>query len=347
MRIQNLFRKPAALLALSAPLLMTVTPAAAQQDEFAALANEAAALMHEIALLEDHHQVERLQRAFGYYIDEDMWTAAADLFTADGTYEEGGSGVYVGRDHILAFFQSKDAEGPQYGRLNDQMQLQPVVHVSPDGLHAKGRWHSFSQTAQYQEWSRWGTGVYETSYVKQDGVWKIEAMHLYTTVSTPYEDGWGKTALPISSPSTDVPPDQPPSVVYENYPAVFVAPFHYKPGDRRAGISSNPADYAASAPADATALTALLDDAQHRAGKLADGNEIENLHAVLRLLPGAQSMGPSGWHICQEGTIKLPCAASTKICERPSQSGYMVRPASSSGLMHNHMLVPADHWRCR
>ena len=44
---------------------------------------------------------------------------------------------------------------------------------------------------------------------------------------TPYEDGWEKTALPEPGPVADLPADRPPSVEYEAYPAVFVAPFHY------------------------------------------------------------------------------------------------------------------------
>jgi hypothetical protein len=45
---------------------------------------------------------------------------------------------------------------------------------------------------------------------------------------TPYADGWGRTALPITQPEKDLPPDRPPSVVPEHYPSAFIPPFHYR-----------------------------------------------------------------------------------------------------------------------
>ena len=41
-------------------------------------------------------------------------------------------------------------------------------------------------------------------------------------------DGWGRTALPITQPEKDLPPDRPPSVVPEHYPSAFIPPFHYR-----------------------------------------------------------------------------------------------------------------------
>jgi hypothetical protein len=41
----------------------------------------------------------------------------------------GGDGVYLGRERILEYFKTLGAEGPEEGVLNDQMQLQPVIHV--------------------------------------------------------------------------------------------------------------------------------------------------------------------------------------------------------------------------
>ena len=64
-------------------------------------------------------------------------------------------------------------EFPQDGKLYDQMQLQGIVDVASDGKTAKGRWHMFAQEAEHGKYARWGLGVYENDYVKQDGVWKI------------------------------------------------------------------------------------------------------------------------------------------------------------------------------
>ncbi len=86
----------------------------------------------------------------------------------------------------------------------------------------------FAQEAVHDEYARWGLGVFENEYVKEGGVWKIQALHLYTTMYTPYEEGWAKTALPNRGPSAALPPDRPPSVAYEAFPAAFVVPFHYE-----------------------------------------------------------------------------------------------------------------------
>ena len=191
------------------------------------VAARAAVLARDIERLEDENAIESLQRIYGFYTDKQLWSEAADLFASDGTIEVGRSGVYVGKERVLAYLRSQGPEFPQEGRLFDQMQLQPVIHVAPDGDTANGRWHMFAQEAVHGEYGNWGAGVYENEYVKEGGVWKIQSLHLFTTMYTPYEDGWEKTALPEPGPVADLPADRPPTVEYEAYPAVFVAPFHY------------------------------------------------------------------------------------------------------------------------
>ena len=109
-------------LALSAHIVVAQDTAA----ELQALSQEVALMQQEVGQLEAENEIENLQRIFGFYFDKNLWTEVADLFTEDATVELGGSGVYAGKAHILAYFQSFGAEGPQPGILNDQMQLQPV-----------------------------------------------------------------------------------------------------------------------------------------------------------------------------------------------------------------------------
>jgi hypothetical protein len=44
---------------------------------------------------------------------------------------------------------------------------------------------------------------------------------------TPYADGWGKTAMPNTKPEKRLPPDRPPTQVYELYPTVAKLQYHY------------------------------------------------------------------------------------------------------------------------
>ncbi|MFT5321910.1 MAG: hypothetical protein ACI934_002071, partial [Pseudohongiellaceae bacterium] len=197
----NVFRL---LLACLWPLVSCLS--FAQENNLNSLAAEIAATELEIQLLEDENDIENLQRIFGFYIDKHQWTQAADLFADNATVEHGGEGVYAGKARILEYFQRMGAEGPQEGILNDHMQLQPVIHVSLDGT-AKGRWHHFSQEAELRVSHFWGTGIYENAYIKENGVWKISKLHLYSTMRTPVDDGWQVTALPRSEASTEFPPD--------------------------------------------------------------------------------------------------------------------------------------------
>ncbi len=304
-----LSRAGLATAALGAFALLGGSSPSAESQETAtiqALAARAVALEHDIARLEDEKAIEKLQRIYGFYTDKQLWSQAADLFAANGTIEVGGHGVYVGKERVLAFLKLNGPEFPQAGRLFDQMQLQPIVHVAPDGRTAKGRWHMFAQEAVHDEYARWGLGVFENDYVKEDGVWKIQHLHLYTTMYTPYEDGWAKTALPNEGPSSELPPDRPPSVDYKAFPAAFVVPFHYAnpvtsaattssaqsaaPGS--GGTASSASATAAVAdktfappaadakPDSAAALAKSLDALEHRLGILEDLTQLERMNSI-------------------------------------------------------------------
>lgn len=171
---------------------------------------EVARLESEIARLEASRAVKHLQRAYGFYMDRALWRDAADLFAPDATLQIGSDGAQTGRDQIAEYLRRAGGGGTglPWGILADRYQLQPVVHVSADGLTAKGRWRSFGMLGEYGKSATWEEGVYENEYVKRDGVWMIKALRSYLTFVAPYAKGWARTAL-------------------ENK----IVPFHYKPGD--------------------------------------------------------------------------------------------------------------------
>ena len=197
--------------------------------DIADLRRQAAELGRKLERLEDGQAIERLQRAYGYYVDKAQWPEVADLFADNGTLEIGGRGIFVGRARVLEYLVT--GLGPvgmstRRGQILNHQQLQPVVTVAPDGRTAEGRWSAFVMAAGPGE--GWGHVTYENDYVKQNGVWKIARLHAPFNVYTSYKGGWKTAATPNTRPDSFLPPpDLPPSVVYLTYPSFYVEPFHY------------------------------------------------------------------------------------------------------------------------
>jgi hypothetical protein len=338
--ITNLSKRLAPIAALAAAAVLVSASAGAQSvGSLEALAQRAAELEREIAELEDVNAIKKLQRIYGFYTDKQLWTQAADLFAADGTIEVGGRGVYAGKERVLAFLRAQGPEYPQEGRLFDQMQLQPIVHVAPDGRTAKGRWHMFAQEAQHGEYANWGLGVFENDYVKEDGVWKIKNLHLYTTMYTPYADGWGKTALPNAAPLAELPPDRPPSVEYQAYPAAFVVPFHYENPVTGKPVYDGVAAPAAAPAATAAELDARLAELDRRMGLLEDVTQLERLNSIYGYYLAHLQWDDLTGIFSPTGTIEIAMrgvyvgAASV----RRNLNLYGQATDSQYGLQHNHM----------
>lgn len=181
--------------------------------------------------LEGTRAIKKLQRAFGYYVDRGLWADAADLFTDDGTIEIGIDGVYAGKARIREYLTRLhgDQEGLIYGQLNEWVTLQPAVFVADDGRSATARWRDHGMLGQYKQHAEWRDGIYENTYVKDDGVWKIASLHLYVNFVAPYEQGWARLepgeGLVQSKASKAFPPDRGPTTDYKPFPDTQVPPF--------------------------------------------------------------------------------------------------------------------------
>ena len=203
---------------------------AALQARVAALEAALAAQQQRTQALEDVEAIKRLQRIYGYYLDKALWSEAIALFTDDCEIEISGRGIYRGHrgaDIMFRILLGNGREGLAHGRLLNHMQLQGVVHLDDDGRGAKGRWRAFIQAGEVGLRAIWSEGVYEMVYAKVGGQWLIRTLRWFATYYVPYDAGWKQPSLPLNLPSSEYPPDAPPSVKYEPYPAVFVPPFHY------------------------------------------------------------------------------------------------------------------------
>ncbi|HWL63997.1 MAG TPA: nuclear transport factor 2 family protein [Steroidobacteraceae bacterium] len=230
---------------------------------------ELARLQQLVTRLEDEREIEILQRTYGYYVDKNNWSEIAQLFTEDGTLEIGGRGVFVGRKRVLQYLNWLGF--PVQGRLYDHTQMQPVVHVSPDGKVALGRWRALIFGGDYGASSMFGDCIYENEYRKVNGKWMISKLHAWFVMYTDLAQGWGVRAWPISRPEKDLPPDRPPTLVYDMYPGTITTPMHYENP-----VTGKPVYVTPAAPP--PPATATLAQMATRLARLEDARAIEYLH---------------------------------------------------------------------
>ncbi|HMB73061.1 MAG TPA: nuclear transport factor 2 family protein, partial [Gammaproteobacteria bacterium] len=303
----------------------------------AALADAAAQLAHKVTLLEDENAIENLQRVYGFYVDKGFWSQAASLFAEDATIEVAGSGVYAGRDRVLEYLRSRGPEFPQEGRLFDRMQLQPIVHVAPDGRTALGRWRLFAQEAQHGEFAHWGVGTYENEYVKEGGVWKIRSLRVHHKMYTDYEDGWGVAAIENAGPSAELPPDRPPSFEYAAYPNAVPFPPHYEnPVTGAAVFDSNTNSYAGNL--DEASLEAALGELAGRIERLEDLDALERLNAVYGYYLAHSQWDNLAGIFAPEGSIEIAMRGIYVGRDSVRRNLDLYTPVGMQhGLLHNHM----------
>jgi hypothetical protein len=110
----------------------------------------------------------------------------------------------------------------------NHMQLQGVVTVAPDRQHANGRWRALIQASPPPGGTTmmWAEGVYENSYVRENGAWKIGVLWWVPTfyVSLP---GYESVAFASAPESATLPPQAPSAPPLAALGRSFM-PFHYR-----------------------------------------------------------------------------------------------------------------------
>lgn len=202
------------------------------EQQIAELRADLAAALHRLTLVEDRNAIERLQYAYGYFIDNRMFREMADLFAdrPDCWIEIGQRGRYFGKERIHRFLDQVLGDR-RWGLLKDEVinhvQQQPIITVAPDRSHAWSR-----ARAQVQGNSPPGTphflladGIYENEYVLEDGQWKILGLTVTMTYYVALERA--KIWFPSAPPSGDFPPDAASQPVDEALGRQF-NPWHFR-----------------------------------------------------------------------------------------------------------------------
>ncbi|MDR2216351.1 MAG: nuclear transport factor 2 family protein [Nevskiaceae bacterium] len=318
------------------PIALPTDAAALSEGQ---LHDRIAKLSAEVDRIASLDAIENLQRIYGYYIDKSQWQQAAALFTADAELTVQGLGTWRGPEGVLRYLLSTGPEGLQEGRLYDHMLLQPIVNVADDDQSARGRWHLFAQLAQFGKFHEWGTGIYENEYARENGVWKIRRLHLYPTMNTPYDKGWGKTSLARSQFDAAAKPDVAPEGPSSRYDQAFITPYHYAHPVRDAGASQQSAmqtaEASASSPADAGAQLAALNQ---RIGALEDRAQIDTLQRVYGYYLATLLWDELAGLFAEDGTIEI--AMRGVYVGRPAvrrNLNLYGQAGLDDGVLHNHM----------
>jgi hypothetical protein len=199
-----------------------------------ALARQQAAietLTSQLGLLQDQAEIERLQYAYGYFIDNRMFREMADLFADEGAWIEiGGRGRYQGKERIHKFLIEVIGEG-RWGLARDEVinhvQQQLLITVDSDRQHAQARGRAEVQGNSPPRTPHFllADGIYENEYVREDGKWKILGITVTMTFYAAIERD--RVWFPSAPPSVAMPPDAPSQPVVEALGRQF-NPFHFR-----------------------------------------------------------------------------------------------------------------------
>jgi hypothetical protein len=254
---------------------------------------ELSSLQQRLSHLQDEAAITRLQHQYGYYLDEHNWSALVALFADQGTFETDQQGVYIGRSSIRQALNQFGAEAEMNGVIDEHILFQPYVSIAPDGQSAKVRVDQLGMQGRQGESARWTQGIYENTFVKENGEWRIQSLHYYPRLITDYAKGWADDAQAAPGPNAEYPADAPATESYRIFPEFYIPAFHfvhpvtgrapqYPPGDPAAGRAigfdvATPVGADAAASAAGASLPAQLDAAEALAQQALAYDAIENL----------------------------------------------------------------------
>ncbi|MBN8831416.1 MAG: nuclear transport factor 2 family protein [Sphingomonadales bacterium] len=195
---------------------------------------------------ESARTVRNLQILLAHHVEAGDWAAAAELFAPDATADWNGETV-KGRAAIRADLQRRLGGGGAKGDLHTILALSPVVTLAPNGDHARARWHEVGLFGGAGVTDNWTGGIYENSYVRQHGQWRIAGLSYRPQFKGSYAQGWRNAV-----------------------PDLKVTPYHYE-----AATVGAPATLTA-APGSKAPLLAPAELAA-RARRLADEDAVRNL----------------------------------------------------------------------
>lgn len=197
-----------------------------------------------VEMLEDIHAVRTLHFKYGYYMDKCLFDEIVDLFAEDcEIYFMGG--LFRGKAGARRLYGGASGlNGPAYGMLFEHFLGQDIVDIAADRVTARGRFRCFMLGGVHESKTDappaipdqfWEGGVYENTFSKEDGIWKIKIFNYNVGWQAKYEQGWAHSrpgTLMVSAYTETFPgnPHGPDEIITQTpklWPETFVVPFHY------------------------------------------------------------------------------------------------------------------------
>ena len=208
-----------------------MTTVAALRADVEAQRSQIAELQHALGLLQDKDEIQRLQFAYGFLLDNRMFREVADLFATRGAWIEiGGRGRYLGKERIHRFLLEVLGAG-RWGLLKNEVinhvQQQMIITVAGDRQRANARARAEVQGNSPPDTPTFllADGIYENEYIREDGKWKILSVRVTMTFYAALDRQ--SVSFQTAPVSASFPPDEPSQPVARGLGRQFNA-FHFR-----------------------------------------------------------------------------------------------------------------------
>jgi hypothetical protein len=146
------------------------------------------ALEKRLQQVEDIQAINRLQYAYNYYVEHMMKQEVIDCFAdSPDVLLDWLEGKWKGKAGVRKYFDINQV--PPVGFRHQLIPSAGLITVAPDAKTAKGRWYAFGGIMMEPNRS-FINGIYEMSYIKEDGIWKILSINWIIPYGVRIKDGW-------------------------------------------------------------------------------------------------------------------------------------------------------------
>lgn len=158
-----------------------------------------AEIARDVDRAESVRAVKDLERRYAHARQVGGWSAMSALFAVDAIWDHGGT-IARGRTAIRHALSGGRADGLAPGAIATELIEQPLINLSVDGERASGRWLSIAFLGDGHGGTCIQGGIYENSYVREEGAWVIAEHRLHLQFDGDHANGWtnvGRSDLPV------------------------------------------------------------------------------------------------------------------------------------------------------